>query len=323
MFIVPGDRSGRKRVSLSSPNRVSGRLTLATATPVMTSSQSAKTTIYWTPYLGRHAPLWNGSAFIETDMGGELSNLTANSSVGNAGPAAVTTNKNYDLFLWGRSGSYYLTRGGAWNSDTARSSGTENDLNLLQGVYVNLNAIANGPPANFGTYVGTVRSNGSSQIDWIYGARATGGTAGVLGVWNMYNRLPFISACQDSTSGGYTYTSVTVRQMDGSTGNQISFVNGLNEDSVQVLLTSRIQASGGQFLLLYLGLDSVTSGSGAATLALGILADAAVFATYNGLPGLGYHYFAALESGSGAGSSVNLVNSSGNQYESLNLIWRG
>ena len=41
-----------------------GRLTLQSATPVMTTTQSAKTTIYYTPYQGDTLPLYNGSAMV-------------------------------------------------------------------------------------------------------------------------------------------------------------------------------------------------------------------------------------------------------------------
>ena len=97
----------------------------------------------------------------------ELTNATTQSSMGNAGPAAVAANKNYDMFVWSNAGNATFTRGAAWNSDTVRSATTENDLTRINGVPVNLNAITNGPAAGRGTYVGTVRSDGSSQINWI------------------------------------------------------------------------------------------------------------------------------------------------------------
>jgi hypothetical protein len=142
-----------------------GRLTLASGSPVMTANQASATTIYYSPYNGNQVPLYDGvSAFAATTFA-ELSNVTTNSSTGNAGPAAVTTTKNYDLFVWSNAGTPTLTRGGAWNSDTVRSSTTENDLQRINGVWTNKNAITNGPAANRGTYVGTVRSDGSSQIN--------------------------------------------------------------------------------------------------------------------------------------------------------------
>ena len=65
-----------------------GRLTLQTAVPVMSTTQSAKTTIYYTPYVGNQVPIWNGTTMTPTTFV-ELSNVTTASSVGSAGPAAV------------------------------------------------------------------------------------------------------------------------------------------------------------------------------------------------------------------------------------------
>ena len=38
-----------------------GRLTLQTGTPVMTTTQSAKTTIFYTPYVGNKTPIYDGT----------------------------------------------------------------------------------------------------------------------------------------------------------------------------------------------------------------------------------------------------------------------
>ena len=85
-----------------------GRLTLATATPVMTSAQTGKTTLYYTPYLGSTVPIYDGTNWSHARFS-ELSNITTNSSTGSAGPAAVTTNSNYDLFVWSSGGTLTLT----------------------------------------------------------------------------------------------------------------------------------------------------------------------------------------------------------------------
>ena len=90
-------------------------------------------------------------------------------------PAAATTNSNYDLFVWNDGGTYRCTRGPAWSSDTARGTGAgTTELQLLNGILTNKNAITNGPAANKGTYVGTVRTNGSSQVDFQLAGMGTG-----------------------------------------------------------------------------------------------------------------------------------------------------
>ena len=48
-----------------------------------------------------------------------------------------------------------------------------------------------------------MRSNASSQIDWIYGTLANNGGAAVLAVWNAYNRVTVattVAATNDSWS---------------------------------------------------------------------------------------------------------------------------
>ncbi len=140
----------------------------------MTSDQSGKTTIYYTPYNGNQVVIYDWMNMLSTSFS-ELSNITTNSSTGNAGPAAVAANSNYDLFVWNNSGTVMLTRGPAWSSDAARGTGAgTTELQCINGILTNKVAITNGPGANLGTYVGTVRSDGSSQINWLLGGVSAG-----------------------------------------------------------------------------------------------------------------------------------------------------
>jgi hypothetical protein len=74
-----------------------------------------------------------------------------------------------------------------------------------------------------------VRSNGSSQIDYIFGGTAAGGTAGFFGVWNMYNRMITKTTVRDATNS-WTVPATTVRSLNNSTANRVSFIIGLQED---------------------------------------------------------------------------------------------
>ena len=56
-----------------------GRLTLQTATPVMTTTQSAKTTIFYTPYVGNLVPLYDGTNMNMTTFA-ELSVATTDTT---------------------------------------------------------------------------------------------------------------------------------------------------------------------------------------------------------------------------------------------------
>lgn len=209
-----------------------GRLTLLTATPVMSSAQLAKTTIYYTPYVGNQIAIYNGTSFVTTAFT-ELTNATANSSVGNAGPAAVVANSNYDLFVWLNASTVTLTRGPAWTSDTSRGIGAgTTELQRLNGIWTNKNAITNGPAANRGTYVGTVRSDGASKINFTVGGVGALGTAAILGVWNTYNRLLVQGFVGDNTDS-WNYTTATWRAANNSNSMRVSYVSGLQEDFVQ------------------------------------------------------------------------------------------
>jgi hypothetical protein len=234
-----------------------GRLTLASLTPVMTSSQSAKTTIYYTAYQGRLIPLFDGTRFAPVDFGQEISQATTDAT---KSPAAVAANKNYDLFVWDDAGTIRLSRGPAWSSDTVRGAGAgTSELSDIAfgsvhgGIQLNANAITNGPAAFRGTYVGTVRSDGSSQINFTFGAAASGGTAGVLGVWNAFNRVSVSTTVVDS-GASYTYTSSTIRQARASASNQISMICGISEDGASAIAMG----------------DNLTVAAGAATACTGV-----------------------------------------------------
>ena len=187
----------------ASPGPPQGRLTLQTATPVMITTQSAKTTIFYTPYRGNQCPIYNGTSFTMTAFA-ELSNLTTASSTGNAGPAAVAANSNYDLFVWNNSGTMTLTRGPAWTSLTARSAGTA--LVMVGGILLNNASITNGPAASRGTYVGTVAQQRIVATELDLWRVAAIGTAGLFGVWNCYNRVRVGSRSGESTDS-WTYAT--------------------------------------------------------------------------------------------------------------------
>ncbi len=210
-----------------------GRLTLQTVVPVMTTTQSAKTTIYYTPYIGSVVPIYDGSNFTATSFT-ELSVLTTDTT---KSPAAIGASKVNDWFVWNDSGTLRIGHGPDWTNDTARSAGTA--LVMVNGVLLNNASITNGPAASRGTYVGTTRSNGSSQLDWILGGSASGGTAAFLGIWNAYNRLLANPVVVDS-GASYTYTTATIRQARASAGNQITLVSGLAEDGLSVFYNARV-----------------------------------------------------------------------------------
>ena len=317
---LQGDGSGN--LSYGTPSIApppQGRLSLATATPVMTATLSAQGTIYYTPYIGNIIPLWNGSGFVPTVFT-ELTNILANSSTGNAGPAAATFSSAYDLFVWNNAGTPTLTRGPAWTSSTSRSAGTQLQPQTTSGILVNFNSITNGPNAGYGTYVGTIYTDGSAKANWIIGGN---NTAGVLNVWNMYNRVSAIATVTD-TEIAYTYTTATYRQAGGLNYNNIAFFVGVQEDAINSTLSTNGSliafATTSPVAFNSIGLNSSSTSFGpsqrvsnGSSNTISISSNVSI----NTLPQLGLSTVYALESGDG--THANTFNSNTNNLLTLTV----
>ena len=210
-----------------------GRLTLTTGTPVLSSNVSAATSIFYTPYNCDLIALYDGSVFTNTAFT-ELTNVTTDNT---KNPAAVATNSNYDLFVWNDSSTIRLSRGPLWTSDSARGVGAgTTELVRVKGILLNANSITNGPAASRGTYVGSVRSNGTSSIDWT--PLPAVDTPARLCVFNTQNRLPVSAQARDSTNT-WPYNSTTIRSARGVDNVRVNVIFGLVENAVQVQYNSQ------------------------------------------------------------------------------------
>lgn len=275
------------------PFKPGGRLTLTTLTPVLAATTTGAATVYYTLYEGNIVPLYNGTIFVPTVFT-EMSNVLANSSVGKAGPAAAAVNSNYDLFVWDDAGTMRLTRGPAWTSGTSRGTGAgTTERERVLGWYVNKYAITNGPAAQRGTYVGTIRTNsGAATVDMNFGGISAGGTEAKFNVWNMYNRVSAAFAVGDSTNS-WTYSSATFRAANGSNTMRVSFVTGEADSALAAIYNAPCLPSSSTNAAAGVALDStsVASKTGVA----GGTAVSAATAFYNGQPVLGSHYLQAVE----------------------------
>jgi hypothetical protein len=292
-----------------------GRLTLSSQTPVMTSSVSAAGTIYYTPYVGNLTPIWTGSGFSVAAFP-ELTNVLANSSTGNAGPAAAIASSVYDLFVWSNAGTITLTRGPAWTSLTVRSAGTA--LSRVNGVLTNAVAITNGPAAQSGTYVGTIMTDAAgATVSYNLGSAAARGGAASLGVWNAYNQVE-TSAFVSDTTGNWLYASSTVRMANNSAGNRVSFVLGLNEDAVDAI-SSQVIALGGSAAFYDVGWGLDTTSAWAARSRM----PAAQYMTTTGsrsiYPGIGGHFIQMLEAGDNTNQAATYGNDPSQTYLNVSL----
>jgi len=261
--------------TLSAPQ---GRLTLQTNTPVMSTTQSAKTSLLYDCYIGNQVPYYTGSAdAIDTIASCEVSDAMVSA----ASAGQVVSGQVYDVW-WVHGGANRICiamsvatgGGGGWASDTggsatARGTGYSQLDRSTRGYTTNKNSIANcfnaatnyGPVSvNQGTYLGTVYASANGQISWNVGGAASGGTAGLLGVWNMYNRV--LTGAKVTDNGvAYTYTSATIQQARASAGNQVTVVMGLAEDEVSTYCTAEAAttANAGAFGTYYIGLDSTST----------------------------------------------------------------
>ncbi|MDQ8730497.1 hypothetical protein [Bradyrhizobium sp. LHD-71] len=278
-----------------------GRLTLTSATPVMATDVAAATTVYYTPDVGDMVPLYNGTNVVPTVFT-ELSQSTTDAT---KSPDAVANNSNYDVFVWNDDGTLRATRGPAWSSATTRGTGVgTTELVRVKGVWLNAQAITKGPSAQRGTYVGTIRSNGSASIDWIFGGLAVGGKAGFFGVWNAYNRVTVATMVSDSTDV-WTYGVDGVwRAANNSSTIRVSAVRGFDVDGITADYASSAVAGSGAAARVGVGLDSTTAFSGATgTWALSTVS-APIRGCYAGLMGTGWHFVSAIETNASATAST-------------------
>ena len=278
-----------------------GRLTLTSGVPVLSSTVAAATTVYYTPYSGNMVPIYDGTNIVPTALA-ELSMVLGSN---------WATNSNYDVFIASDSGTMRACTGPAWTSGTGRGSGAgTTEIARVSGLMLNVvtmtcrynNTTTFSVAASRGTYVGSFRTGSAGQTNWVLGAN---GTAAILGVWNMYNRVKVSTTVNDSNSTwSYSPASAAVRQANASSVNQVNFIAGLAEDSIEInyqagvnLLTATTASAS-----MGIGLDSTSTFdrnvSPARTNATGtVTAPGTVSSGY--APQIGYHFIAALESGDG------------------------
>ncbi len=294
-FVIQGVNPSTLGITPSPPQ---GRLTLATGTPVMTGTTSSAT-IYYTPYVGQFVPLYNGTSFTMTDMAGELSQLLNDAT---KSPAASSANSNYDLFVWLDGATMRCTRGPAWTGNTTRGSGAgTTQISMVNGIYLNTVAITNGPAAQRGTYVGTIRTSTAVTCNYTLGAASSGGTAALLNIWNAYNRRCITTTVQD-TAASWTYALAAYRSANSSTGNRISAVCGLAEDYVRIHVNSYATASATSVGLCGIGLNVANADNSQSNSSAQYVSSSNPSNAYGSYQLLGFNFYQATEATAPAGT---------------------
>lgn len=258
-------------VSVYQPQALAGgRLTLESGVPVSTSDQTAKTSLYYTPYIHDQIGLYDGTswklyAFTEITL-----------ALG-----TLTSGKNYDVFLYDSSGTLTLELL-AWTDDTTRATA----LALTNGVYLKTGALTR-------RYVGTIRTTATTTTEDSEVKRF---------VFNANNRLAR-KVYKNESANSWTYTSATWRQARAQAANQVEVVVGLQLDVLDLVVWVIISESvSGAYPSAGIGInqtansDAPTYGTstfmGAAALANAVLS---VTAAMSHIPRLGYSFYAWVE----------------------------
>lgn len=274
-----------------------GRLTLMSGTPVLTGNVSGAATIYYTPYLGNVVPLTDGLNFWQAKFS-ELSQALADTT---KSPAAAVANSNYDIFVWLDGSTIRATRGPTWTSDASRGTGIgTTELILSNGFYVNKNAISNGPNASRGIYVGSIRTNASATVDFVFGGSAAGGSPASFGVWNYFNRARVAATISDSTAS-WSYNTNAWRAANNSTNNRASFICGMPEDAMSAYAVAVANPNSAP-AAIGVGVNSTTAPSAIASIQqVGVVTyTGSSAAIYNSIASFGWQFIQQLENGSGS-----------------------
>jgi hypothetical protein len=286
-----------------------GRLTLTTLTPVLTTTVSAADAVYYTPYAGSMAgnriAIYDGT-ILQPYAFDELINVMTDGAGTTGGPAAAANSSVYDLYVWNNAGMLALTRSPAWASAISRGTGAASaeQSAAIPGILTNAVAITNGPAAQRGTYVGTIATNGTATLDWIFGSIAAGWGMASHRVWNMHNRVMVGGFLADSTDS-WTYQIATIRAANANATARVNTVFGLSEDGVIINGAARVLAGANTVGIVGVGLDSTTTC--AQSISWGSLVGAGASMLpyfYSGFPGIGSHF---LSSNEATGNTTNAV----------------
>lgn len=245
-----------------------GRLTTESGVTVSTSDRTSQGTLYYTPYVGNRIAIYDGTrwkyyAFSEISL-----SLT------------LTTDKNYDVFIYDSSGTLTLELSSAWTNDTTRADA----LTTQDGIVVKSGSTTR-------RWLGVIRASGSNVTEDSKANRF---------IWNAYNKVPRQLFVQDLTS--HTYATNTTRQYRATTTNKICFVTG-EVVGLDVLVGGGVYTDGGAtYPMISAALDSTSTETAYANIPA---SSSQVYynTCLNIQATLGYHYISVNQrNGSGSGS---------------------
>jgi hypothetical protein len=305
-----------------------GRLTLSSSSPVMTADVSDVGSIYYLPFTGQNVPIYDGTNWMEQDIGSSGLSLTLNST-------NMPTTEVFDIYASLQSGSPKLCAL-YWGGNTSRSSSAggasgAQDARIVQqnGIWVNNAAIATNNcynnttaytfGAGQGTLLGTFYTDAAAKVSWTCNPAATAaGSNNILGIGNIYNQVPY-SCTELNSTIAYTLVVTTSpgvwREQDNSPDTRITYVDPLGylniyassanvDDNVTVV---------GNYCLVGMCLNSASctpkteAGHNSWSSPVAEGAYATDIATGTFYSGLGLNYVQAMET-NGSGSSTCTFN---------------
>jgi hypothetical protein len=252
------------------------RLTLLTGTPVPTADQTAKTTIYMTPYVGTRISLYNGTAWQQY----------TSAEVSVSVPATTTT--PFDVFAYDNGSGVVTIEAVTWTNTTTRATA----LVLQDGVLVKSGATGR-------RFIGTGLTTAvSGQCADSFAYR---------GVSNYYNRVPrYFMKNENSNTASWTYTTATYRAANGVSANKVEMVSCNADQSIEIMVSSSSANSSAASRVVGIGEDStsvdssqINCGTGDASGALGNS-----WAILNKIPTAGYHAYTWLETSAAVGTTT-------------------
>ncbi len=235
LFSVAGN--GKMTAAIAS-TLSGGRLTLETGVAISSTDQTAKTTIYYTPYIHSLIGLYD-----ETTLAWTAHPFTQKSLA----LGTLVSGKNYDVFAYLTSGAVAI-EALVWTSDSARAT----ILNAVDGVW-----LKNGDMSR--RYVGTFRTTTTTTTEDSEAKRF---------VYNANNKVPrsmlgTLGYADNTTNETFTFLPAslsTYAQLNGGTGNKCEWVNGLTE-TVFLSGSAFYTAGATSYLVVGVGVDTTTGSS--------------------------------------------------------------
>lgn len=277
------------------------RLTLTSATPVMTADTTG-TTLYMTPFKGNRIALYNTTESVWDVLASAELSLAL---------SGLTAGKNYDVFAYNNSGAVAFEIL-VWTNDTTRATA----IVFQDGV-----ACKSGDLSR--RLVGSFRALSATQIEWKLGGTGAGGVAASLGLWhaNPKVRVPVKGIIRDSTDS-WTYSTTAFRAANNSTAMRVNLLDGGGDMAALAVNHQNAYGGTGSQASNGIGLDSTSVLAAKATAAFGGTAvlgpGTSLFA---GPIGLGWHYLQALEARYAGANASSFYGDSGSALTQSGLAY--